>query len=252
VALRLDSKLREQTMSSDDGNRWTKPGRRAALSLIGLVGGAVALRGLTASAQSRSGCVVRPEQTEGPYFVDTELDRSDIRSDPTTGQVEPGVPLEIEFRVSRLAAGCEPFSRAHVELWQCNARGIYSGVKDPHFDTTGRRYLRGYQTTGADGIARFTTIYPGWYPGRTVHVHFMIRTPGDGGRREQFTSQLYFDDALSDRIFARSPYDERGPRAVRNARDGIYRRGGTQLMLAPAERDGRLAATFDIALAGSR
>ncbi|MPZ46560.1 MAG: twin-arginine translocation pathway signal protein [Betaproteobacteria bacterium] len=239
-------------MSPDQTNKARKPGRRTALALIALAGSALAVRSLGARAQNRPQCVARPEQTEGPYFVDTQLARSDIRADPATSQVEPGVPLEVTFRVSRLAGACQPLSGAHVELWQCNASGTYSGVRDPHVDTTGRKFLRGYQATDANGTARFTTIYPGWYPGRTVHIHFMIRTAGSRGRGEQFTSQLYFDDALSDRIFARAPYAERGPRTVRNAGDGIYRRGGSQLMLAPTEQDGGLAATFDIALKASR
>ena len=96
-----------------------------------------------------------------------------------------------------------------MELWQCNASGHYSGVRDAQADTTGRKFLRGYQLTDAAGIARFKTIYPGWYPGRAVHVHFMIRTAAPGGGREEFTSQLYFDDALSDRIFASAPYSGR-------------------------------------------
>ena len=239
-------------MGSDERSKARKRGRRNALSLIALAGGALAVRGLSARAQNRPRCVVRPEQTEGPYFVDTQLARSDIRADPATRQVEPGVPLEVTFRVSRLAGACQPLPGAHVELWQCNARGVYSGVSDAHSDATGRKFLRGYQVTDANGIARFITIYPGWYPGRTVHIHFMIRTAGSRGRGEQFTSQLYFDDALSDRIFSRAPYADRGPRTVRNARDGIYRRGGSQLMLAATEQDGGLAATFDIALEASR
>jgi protocatechuate 3,4-dioxygenase beta subunit len=239
-------------MSPDEPNRSRKRGRRSALSLIALAGGALAIRSLGARAQNRPQCVARPEQTEGPYFVDTQLGRSDVRSDPATGHIEPGVPLEVTFRVSRLVGACQPLSGAHVELWQCNARGLYSGVADPHSDTTGRKFLRGYQVTDANGIARFVTIYPGWYPGRTVHIHFMIRTSSSRGAGEQFTSQLYFDDALSDRIFARAPYAGRGLRTVRNARDGIYGRGGSQLMLAPVEQDGGMAATFDIALQASR
>lgn len=239
-------------MKPDHDGKPFRPGRRSALTLLALSAGALALGAGRASAQARPACVVRPEQTEGPFFIDTQLARFDIRSDPATGVVEPGVPLVLTFRVSRLAGGCEPLPGGHVELWQCNAHGVYSGVSDAHADAMGRKFLRGYQLTDAGGMARFTTIYPGWYPGRAVHIHFTIRTGAAGGRREQFTSQLYFDDALSDRIFERPPYAGRGPRRVRNDRDGIYRRGGSQLMLAVSEGDGALAATFDIALEPAR
>lgn len=223
--------------------------RREMLAALGGIGLAGFWPGIV-HGQARPACIARPEQTEGPYFVDTGLARSDIRADAQTGAVEPGVPLQIEFRVSRLDAnGCRPLPEAQVELWQCNSRGFYSGVRDPHADTRGRNYLRGYQIADNDGSARFTTIYPGWYPGRAVHLHFSIRA-GRGQRREEFTSQLYFDDALSNRVFAQVPYAERrGPR-VRNDADFIYRRGGPQLRLAVNEADGRLGAVFDIGLQG--
>ena len=240
-------------MNRSETDRGKQPGRRTVLAMLGAAGAAFALRSVTARAQDRPACIVRPEQTEGPYFVDTQLARSDIRSDPGTGAAQSGVPLRLAFRVSHLnGGGCVPLPGAHVEVWQCNARGAYSGVRDSHADTSGQRFLRGYQITDANGIARFVTIYPGWYPGRTVHLHFMIRRGQAGRPREEFTSQLYFDDALSDRIFAHAPYAERGPRSVRNARDGIYRRGGSQLTLAPVGRDGALEATFDIGLQASR
>jgi protocatechuate 3,4-dioxygenase beta subunit len=223
--------------------------RRTVLSLLGVAGAAWTMRAMTVRAQSLPDCVARPQQTEGPYFVDTELRRSDVRADPASGSVQPGVPLRVTFQVSRLRAGrCEPLRDAQVELWQCNAHGVYSGVRDPHFDATGQRFLRGYQITDGSGTARFLTIYPGWYPGRTVHIHFMIRTGPPGSRRDEFTSQLYFDDALTDKVFSRPPYAARGPRSVRNGEDGIYRRGGPQLMLPVAEQDGALAGSFAVGL----
>jgi protocatechuate 3,4-dioxygenase beta subunit len=150
--------------------------------------------------------------------------------------------------VSRPDGGCAPLPGAHVELWQCDATGAYSGVRDGSSDTAAQKFLRGYQVTDAAGTARFTTIYPGAYSGRTVHIHFMILAAGASGRREQFTSQLYFDDALTDRILAQPPYKGRSPDSPRNAGDGLYRSGGSQLLLAVKEQGRGLAASFDIGL----
>lgn len=234
-------------MDHDDRIYGTLLRRRDALRLIAGAGMGVLWPGL-AHAQSVNACVVRPEQTEGPYFVDTGLGRADIRADTRTGIAEPGMALELEFRVGQLReSACAPLAEARVELWQCSTRGVYSGVRDPHADTRGRNYLRGYQITDADGRACFVTIYPGWYPGRAVHLHFAIHR-GRGLRREVFTSQLYFDDALSDRVFGAAPYAERAGERVRNDADFIYRRGGRQLMLPARLVGNRVAATFDIAL----
>ena len=194
-------------------------------------------------------CVVRPEQTEGPYFVDERLHRSDIRSDPTDGLVRPGTPLALMLLVSRLNAGaCQPLAGAHVDIWHCDAQGVYSDVQDPEFSTIGQKFLRGYQITDARGEARFVTLYPGWYPGRTVHIHFKIRTALEARRSFEFTSQLYFDDGLTDRVHADPPYAAKGPRTARNRHDWIFRRGGDQLMLAPTTVADGYAASFAIGL----
>ena len=194
-------------------------------------------------------CVVRPEQTEGPYFVDERLNRSDIRTDPTDGRVSPGTPLALTLLVSRLNAGdCQPLPDAKVDLWHCDAQGVYSDVQDPGFDTIGKKFLRGYQVTDAQGEARFVTVYPGWYPGRTVHIHFKIRTATVSRRSFEFTSQLYFDDAVTDRAHAASPYAAKGPRTTRNQQDWIFRRGGDRLMLDTTTTVDGYAATFPIGL----
>lgn len=227
--------------------------RREMLALFGLsafatLAGRVA-HGAGSGASRPSGCVVRPEQTEGPYFVDERLERSDIRRDPSNGAVCEGTPLALAFDVSRLAgAGCEPLAGARVDVWHCDAGGRYSDVDDPHGSTLGQKFLRGHQVTDEHGRARFTTIYPGWYPGRAVHVHFMIRTKPVSGRHRAFVSQLYFDDALTDRVHARDPYTRGGARRLRNRDDGLYRRGGDRLMLAPRASAAGYAAAFDIAL----
>ena len=194
-------------------------------------------------------CVVRPEQTEGPYFVDERLNRSDIRTDPTDGRVRPGTPLALTLLISRLNTGdCQPLPGAQVDIWHCDALGVYSDVRDPGFNTIGRKFLRGYQVTDARGEARFVTVYPGWYEGRTVHIHFKIRTVPMAQRSFEFTSQLYFDDGLTDRVHAAPPYAVRGPRTARNQHDWIFRRGGDQLMLAPTIVADGYTASFAIGL----
>jgi protocatechuate 3,4-dioxygenase beta subunit len=233
--------------------------RREVLALLG-ASGIAALAGCkpsrevvdvsVASGDVFPSCIVRPEQTEGPYFVDARLDRSDIRSDPANGAVKAGTQLELAIVVSGIGSGnaCTPLAGAHVDLWQCDAAGIYSGVRDPSFDTTGQQFLRGYQLTDVNGTARFTTIYPGWYRGRTVHIHFKVRTEPSAARGYEFTSQIYFDDALTDRVYAREPYASSGRRTVRNGGDGIFRRNGDQLMLAVREEGQKYNGTFHLGL----
>ena len=246
-------------MDRDDVQVGRLLSRRETLALLG-ASGIAALAGCRPSREVAEvgvaagsvlpSCIVRPEQTEGPYFVDNKLHRADIRPDPATGAIKAGAPLELAIVVSRIGEGgaCTPLAGAHVDVWQCDAAGIYSGVRDPSFDTLGQQFLRGYQLTDASGTARFTTIYPGWYRGRTVHVHFKVRTEPAAARGHDFTSQIYFDDALTDRVHAREPYASMGPRAVRNEGDGIFRRNGNQLMLAVTEDAQAYAGTFHLGL----
>ena len=220
--------------------------RRDALKLLG-IGGAALLAACTTqkgistlapttgstAAGSNLDCVVRPELTIGPYFVDNQLNRSDIRTEPSDNSVTPGAPLTLIVNVLSVAnKSCTPIEGARVDVWHCDAQGVYSGVSNPGFETTGRKFLRGYQLTDATGRVQFLTIYPGWYPGRTVHVHFTIRTKGTDGQDYQFTSQFFFDDALTDQVHALQPYASHGQRDTRNANDSIYNSGGEQLLLS--------------------
>lgn len=199
----------------------------------------------TATSDTVIGCVVRPALTEGPLFVDEALNRTDIRSDPTTGQSSAGVPLTLSFRVSKVdAAACTPLAGIQVDVWHCDAEGVYSDTNQLGFQTVGQKFLRGYQVTDERGVAQFTTIYPGWYQGRAVHIHFKLRT-GDG---YDFTSQLFFDDSFTDTIYTNAPYNSRGARRLRNDDDGIFRQSNGQMMLTMNQAASGYAATFDIAL----
>jgi protocatechuate 3,4-dioxygenase beta subunit len=154
----------------------------------------------TAASAGIPACVVSPELTEGPYFVDGQLERSDIRSDPTTGVLREGVPLELRFLISALdGAGCVPLSDAIVDVWHCDAAGAYSAVRDRSFDTTEEHWLRGFQRTDATGAASFLTVYPGWYSGRAV--------------------------------FEQPPYADKGPQDTPNGEDMIFQDVGEVLTL---------------------
>src|SRR5262249_46541656 len=173
--------------------------RREVIRLLGrsaasLMAGALISQWALASTPGPT-CVVRAQQTEGPYFVDERLNRTDIRSDPTNGQIKTGTPLALTVLLSRMSVGnCQPLADAQVDIWHCDALGIYSDVEDPRFNTIGQKFLRGYQLTDSRGEARFLTIYPGWYQGRTVHIHVKVRTAPQAKRSFEFTSQMYFDD----------------------------------------------------------
>ena len=230
-------------------------GRREAMKLLG-AGGAAALGGWRLAAAEQSGpaaagtCVVRPELTEGPYFIDGSLARSDIRANTSTGAVREGLPLGLTFGVSQLAAGrCAPLAGALVHVWQCDAVGIYTGVDDPRNPSADAKdnALRGIQTSDAQGRLKFTTIYPGWYNGRAVHIHFKIRAQGPAGAYE-YTSQLFFPETLNDEVHARQPYAAHGRRDTLNQRDGIYRQAGDQLLLQPSRSAAGYDAAIDIAL----
>lgn len=177
-------------------------------------------------------CVVRPELTIGPYFVDGQLNRSDIRSDPSDNSIVEGLPLTLDINVASVGNNsCAPMEGAQVDIWHCDAQGHYSGVSDPGSDTSGQQFLRGYQLTDASGAVQFQTIYPGWYSGGAVHVHFTIRTQGANAEDYQFTSQFFFDDTLTDQVHALEPYASKCQRDTRTNTDNIFMGGGDQLLL---------------------
>jgi protocatechuate 3,4-dioxygenase beta subunit len=201
-----------------------------------------------ASTIALPNCVVSPALTEGPYFADVKLNRADIRSDPTDGSVKQGLPLQLTLQVSQVGkAGCAPLAGALVDLWHCDALGVYSDFQAE--GTAGKMFLRGSQVTDASGKVQFTTIYPGWYQGRAVHIHFKVRSNADAGKSYEFTSQFFFDETITDTVHAQQPYAARGLNRLKNENDSIYQSGGSQLLLTPTQISGQgYATTFDIGL----
>jgi protocatechuate 3,4-dioxygenase beta subunit len=242
-------------MDNDDRPVGRVLSRREVIGLLG-IGGAALLGGRALGQggpggrrnrpQTANGCYARPELTEGPFFVDEKLNRSDIRTDANSKIIVPGVPLKLAVTVHSFAGGgCSLLKDAMVDIWHCDAYGRYSDVRQN--DTAGQKWLRGYQMTDKDGLARFTTIYPGWYRGRTVHIHFKIRVTKNN-RPYEFTSQWFFDDALSDKILAQAPYNQTGRRDMLNRNDGIYREGGEQMLLNLKPDGDGYSAAFDVGL----
>lgn len=186
--------------------------------------------GTDAASTAANACVLTPELTEGPYFLDGDL----IRQDITDGR--PGAPLKLQILVNN-STTCEPLANAAVDIWHCDARGYYSGVSSnnpgPDADATeaaeaaDARFLRGIQLTDETGVAEFNTIYPGWYISRTIHIHMKVSEDGEAGKtydngHTSHTGQLFFDDAISDQVFLLEPYAGRpDEQRTTNAEDNV-------------------------------
>jgi protocatechuate 3,4-dioxygenase beta subunit len=163
-------------------------------------------------------CVIIPEVTEGPYYFDPAMERADIT------EARPGIPTRLRLQV--VDAACVPMSGARVDIWHCDASGVYSGYAgqgdDRSVDTTGETFMRGTQFTAENGIAEFETVYPSWYRGRTTHIHFKVFLD----ETNILTGQIFLPDALSEYIYLNvAPYNDRtGARDTLNSNDSIAAR----------------------------
>ena len=208
-----------------------------------------------------------PQQIEGPYFVAGAPNRSNITSDPSDGTVQQGIPLQLVIHVYKInnnninntsnnitkstttttaandggnsanISSCVPFKGAQVDIWHANPQGLYSGISQ--IGTEGKMYLRGYQITDNNGTVKFDTIYPGWYEGRAIHIHVMVRAfdnssggsrgvgeaeSSSGGTNETFhwTSQMYLNNSINQQVHTQLPYSKHGLPPMTNEQDGIY------------------------------
>jgi protocatechuate 3,4-dioxygenase beta subunit len=222
---------RSRKGEQEDGGAMTRRGSLAKLGglAVAALGGAAwleaeadasssATAGPAAVASGLLTCVLSPELTAGPYYLEGDKIRRDIR------EGRPGVVLDLRTTVLEVST-CKPIKGAAVDVWHCDAGGTYSGFAQE--GTEGDTFLRGIQKTNARGVALFRTIYPGWYPGRTVHIHVRVYIGGN----TIHTGQLFFPEAVSDAVYARSPYRRRPDRDTLNTTDSIFRNGGSKSVL---------------------
>jgi protocatechuate 3,4-dioxygenase beta subunit len=180
---------------------------------VGLLGSELVGGSATPEAAVPS-CTLSREVTEGPYYLD--LDK--VRRDITEGR--RGLRLDLRIKVVN-ASSCKVLEDVAVEIWHADAGGTYSGFIQE--GTAGKTYLRGVQLTGEGGVAQFRTIYPGWYAGRSIHIHMKAHVDG----QTVHTGQLFFNESVNDRVLRLSPYNGRSGRRLRNSEDGIYRQAGS-------------------------
>lgn len=182
----------------------------------------------TAPVAAAAVCTLTREMTEGPYYLDGALVRSDI----TEGKA--GAPLQLTLTVVDDDT-CVPLSNALVEIWHCDALGEYSGFvgSNGHSEPDNGTFLRGGVLTDSSGVAKITTIYPGWYRGRCVHIHVKVHTntalTSDGsftGGQELHTGQLFFSETVTTAIAKVSPYSTNRVTRTTLAQDSIYDDGG--------------------------
>ncbi len=218
------------------------PARRRLLTLAGAAPLALAAAdAVRAAPVAGPVCRLTPQVTQGPYWFDPKLDRADV----TEGK--PGVPVQVAVTV--VDGSCRPIAGARVDLWHCDAGGIYSGYEgqgdDHQTGAKGQAFLRGAQVTDAAGRVTFRSVWPGWYEGRTPHMHLKVFLDA----RTVLTCQLFVPDALSEYLYDNVPaYRRPHKRDTFNRQDGIALQGGEAMVAAVKEmKDGyALALTVGV------
>src|SRR6185437_1398807 len=202
---------------------------------------------LAATLPGPNVCILTPEAVQGPFYFDPNLVRADIT------EARRGAPLALTLQVA-FVEDCVRLKGARVDLWHADGQGMYSGYRgqgDDGISTRGQTFLRGTQFTGTDGQVRFATIYPGWYPGRTPHIHFKVFVDS----RNVITGQLYFPDPITERVYATTlPYRERKEkRDTFNGDDFIFaRQGGPETVVNLTEKDSSYLANLVIGIERNR
>lgn len=194
------------------------------LSLGGLIparSSQAALRKAAARIGSSGSCVLIPQETQGPYKLDLSSDPGMFRQDITEGNT--GIPMELTLTVVNVNDNCEPLPDIRVDIWHCNKDGYYSGFNNqPGYLGTqnhaGATFFRGIQITDANGQVRFSTVYPGWYPGRVTHIHFQVFLSSVLAA----TSQMAFDESITASVYNSALYSAHGQNPTTNNSDNVF------------------------------
>jgi protocatechuate 3,4-dioxygenase beta subunit len=190
----------------------------------------------TTGATNNTACAVTPTETVGPYPSVTDLFRSDIREDRT------GTPLTLTITVVNTNSGCSPVAGANVEIWQCDAIGNYS----QYGTQTTRTYLRGIQTTDANGRVTFTTIYPGWYQGRATHIHVEVVRNGASAK----VTQIAFPESANAAVYGTGVYASRGRNPTSNTSDMVFADSvNSEIAVVTGDPASGMSATFQVGIA---
>ena len=206
--------------------------RRDVLVGAGIAGAGAAygLRGLwLPDSANGASCLLQRETTEGPYYLDLDLVRRNIKG------ARRGIPLTLRFKVVN-ARTCRALRNAAVELWHADASGAYSGVSG-----NSGNWLRGIQRTNPEGRVRFETIFPGWYPGRTPHIHVKVFVSG----REVHTGQVFFPTSALRAVYGEGGYRAQGSPGAANSSDGIYREAGKRSVVSLQRKGSRVSAGYN-------
>lgn len=191
--------------------------------------------GTPTGGSTNAACAVTPTETVGPYPSLADFFRGDIR------EGKPGTALTLTVTVVNTGSNCSPVAGANVEIWQCDASGNYS----QYGTQTQQTYLRGIQTTDANGQVTFVTVYPGWYQGRATHIHVEVVRNGVSAK----VTQIAFPEPTNAAVYGTGVYASRGANPTANARDGIFADSlSSELATVAGDPAGGLTANFQVSL----
>ncbi len=201
--------------------------RRDVLKGLGTLGLGAVLGATTneeasaATPPPMAGCVLIPQETEGPYPLDLSRNAAMFRQNITEGKT--GLPLNLRLTIQNMSNNCAPIANARVDIWQCDKDGVYSGYNQPGANTVGQTFMRGIQMTDSAGQVNFVTVYPGWYSGRITHIHFQVFVTSV----LRATSQIAFPDAVNNAVYQTPLYVAKGQNrsVVNNAADMVFSDG---------------------------